>query len=718
MAETNYLPRRMFALGHEPVGLRVSPYHKPGALGHIIDSLEEGEIEVLKRSPFGRFLELADKTPYSGHLGRYKLSRQLKVLIVPGLPCGKYPKKPQKEAKKKISEQPYYTTLFGMLKEVTATSVIRMLKRKTITDPDARIKDFDEFFAYPWGRVSFEMLMSSIKERDEVALTQSTITLQGYVQSLHMVMTKAVPALTELVRQDSPTDAAGDDDDDDSVDKMVSLIRDGAHFTKKLFIGGATSADVERMREEAEAEALAKKKKKRKTPCQTIPTPTQAPVDAELIASLVQAKIKRQIDRVEGKVDDLRESFDQLQENGFKTILDSIASLSSQSHSRSVEDNPMADAPVADSNGQPQTRQPNPNGLAEATEYINFVVASVQNTHGDTTAGGSRTQTTIPEPQRATSRGYADMVNEDTNINQKTSGEDDANGQGHVEEQNVARLNLLRDFQLSEAESGDERVSAEDDEPNVDNEAPPIVTEDHQPDAAIPIRKSTRLKAVTKSLVGVYECDNLIQNRFREAQLGAISWLHVVISVHRQTYLYKSITIGGISVSNKGIIDIADRSRAPSFKILLIQAMEVFSPYTLSSNRVHSKKCCLCGYPSLIKKSWTDKNPCRLFLGCARYQQEVDGCNFFEWYDLEEVRGWPKRSLIEARDEIRAKDLEIRRLTNIIAKLRRELDNHRLAEARTNQLDVVHSRHNSQNDDDHEPNISVSERLICRLSLN
>ncbi|KAL0749493.1 hypothetical protein Bca101_031496 [Brassica carinata] len=516
----------MFALGHEPVGLRVSPYHKSGALGHIIDSLEEGEIEVLKRSPFGRFLELADKTPYSGHLGRYKLSRQLKV-------CKKY------EAWFLFSENP-----------------IRMLKRKTITDPDARIK--------------------------YACLAVLAYVILPTTHSLHMVMTKAVPALTELVRQDSPTDAAGDDDgdftfpskngiklmpglwilqtiqtltsrstktaffsddeDDDSVDKMVSLIRDGAHFTKKLFIGGATSADVERMREEAEAEALAKKKKKRKTPCQTIPTPTQAPVDAELIASLVQAKIKRQIDRVEGKVDDLRESFDQLQENGFKTILDSIASLSSQSHSRSVEDNPMADAPVADSNGQPQTRQPNPNGLAEATEYINFVVASVQNTHGDTTAGGSRTQTTIPEPQRATSRGYADMVNEDTNINQKTSGEDDANGQGHVEEQNVARLNLLRDFQLSEAESGDERVSAEDDEPNVDNEAPPIVTEDHQPDAAIPIRKSTRLKAVTKSLVGVYECDNLIQNR--------------------------SITIGGISVSNKGIIDIADRSRAPSFKMI------------------------------------------------------------------------------------------------------------------------------------------------------
>ena len=66
-------------------------------------------------------------------------------------------------------------------------------------------------------------------------------------------------------------------------------------------------------------------------------------------------------------------------------------------------------------------------------------------------------------------------------------------------------------------------MSEEDYEPNVDNEAPPIVTEDHQPDAAIPIRKSTHLKAVTKSLIGVYECDKLILNRFREAQLGAIN---------------------------------------------------------------------------------------------------------------------------------------------------------------------------------------------------
>ena len=44
-----------------------------------------------------------------------------------------------------------------------------------------RIKNLDEFFAYPWGRLSFQMLISSIKEKDEATLTQSTIALPGYV---------------------------------------------------------------------------------------------------------------------------------------------------------------------------------------------------------------------------------------------------------------------------------------------------------------------------------------------------------------------------------------------------------------------------------------------------------------------------------------------------------------------------------------------------------
>ncbi|WZY94486.1 LOW QUALITY PROTEIN: hypothetical protein YC2023_066815 [Brassica napus] len=46
-------------------------------------------------------------------------------------------------------------------------------------------------------------------ERDDISLSQSTIALSGYAQSLQMVMTKVVPALTEVVRKDSATDLAG-----------------------------------------------------------------------------------------------------------------------------------------------------------------------------------------------------------------------------------------------------------------------------------------------------------------------------------------------------------------------------------------------------------------------------------------------------------------------------------------------------------------------------
>lgn len=234
--------------------MRVTPYHKPGGLRLILDTLDESELNMIKSSSFGKFIELADQSPYSGRVGSYMLSRQLKVrkkyetwfvfaespirfslrefAIVTGLPCGKYPSPPPKDMEKLINEQPYYNSLFGMLKEVSVSSVIKMLKRKTLATSETRIKyallailasvilptthtakisvehaerirNLDEFFAYPWGRLSFEMLISSIKEKDELTLTQSTIALPGYVQAIQMVMMKAVPALTEVVRQDS-----------------------------------------------------------------------------------------------------------------------------------------------------------------------------------------------------------------------------------------------------------------------------------------------------------------------------------------------------------------------------------------------------------------------------------------------------------------------------------------------------------------------------------
>ncbi|KAJ4917273.1 Uncharacterized protein Rs2_02823 [Raphanus sativus] len=360
-----------------------------------------------------------------------------------------------------------------------------------------------------------------------------------------------------------------------------------------MFIGGATNDDVERMRQEAEAEALAKKKRKRKTPCQTVQPPTQAGGDAEHVASLVAAHIKGDLVRVEGKVDALRGSLVQLQDfvkkqicdhsaqllvfqNSYKTILDSIASLSTQDHPRSGEVNPAVVDPATDCNIQQTTSQCNPMTPADDTAYIDRVVASVLESHGDANAEGPGTENATPAIG-----GDTDMINEDTNITQKTPAEDNVNVESHDDEQNVD-VDESSDGEPSEVGSEDEHMSSEDVETHIDDEAPPPVpeadqtdaTEADQTDATIPIRKSTRLKAVTKSLVGVYHCDKLILNRFREAQLGAInkdtttdllSKFSKLLDILKTT---KSITVDGITVTNKDIQDLVGRGRALPSKMV------------------------------------------------------------------------------------------------------------------------------------------------------
>ena len=74
--------------------------------------------------------------------------------------------------------------------------------------------DLDEFLSFPWGCVAFDMLMSSIKKRDEISLSQNTIALKGFALALQLVIVEAVPALTEVV-QDSPSSSESESDDDE-----------------------------------------------------------------------------------------------------------------------------------------------------------------------------------------------------------------------------------------------------------------------------------------------------------------------------------------------------------------------------------------------------------------------------------------------------------------------------------------------------------------------
>ena len=61
--------------------------------------------------------------------------------------------------------------------------------------------DIDEFLAYPLGCVAFDMLMTSIKKRDEISLSQNTIALKSFVLALQLVIVEDVLALTEVVQE-------------------------------------------------------------------------------------------------------------------------------------------------------------------------------------------------------------------------------------------------------------------------------------------------------------------------------------------------------------------------------------------------------------------------------------------------------------------------------------------------------------------------------------
>lgn len=141
-----------------------------------------------------------------------------------------------------ISEKPYWPSLFEKMEAATVASVIRMLRKHTVEDRIVRIKyaclailssvllptnvmmkicrehveaieDLDDFFSYTWGRLAFDMLMTSIKERDEIALSQNTIAVKGFALALQLVMVEAVPCLNEVI-QESCSSSEGDNEDD------------------------------------------------------------------------------------------------------------------------------------------------------------------------------------------------------------------------------------------------------------------------------------------------------------------------------------------------------------------------------------------------------------------------------------------------------------------------------------------------------------------------
>ncbi|CAN6814932.1 unnamed protein product, partial [Brassica oleracea] len=81
------------------------------------------------------------------------------------------------------------------------------------------LEDIDDFFAFPWGRLEFDMLMTS------------------FALALQLVIVEAVPSLTEVV-QESCSSSESDSDEYD-VDR-------GTRKTKKKTLSPAHAREVDK----------------------------------------------------------------------------------------------------------------------------------------------------------------------------------------------------------------------------------------------------------------------------------------------------------------------------------------------------------------------------------------------------------------------------------------------------------------------------------------
>ncbi|KAG2308922.1 hypothetical protein Bca52824_028670 [Brassica carinata] len=60
------IPNRVFAVGHEPVEVRVTPYHKPHAIRQILNALDPEEEDSIRGSAFRKLVEISEKPSFSG----------------------------------------------------------------------------------------------------------------------------------------------------------------------------------------------------------------------------------------------------------------------------------------------------------------------------------------------------------------------------------------------------------------------------------------------------------------------------------------------------------------------------------------------------------------------------------------------------------------------------------------------------------------------------
>ncbi|RID75394.1 hypothetical protein BRARA_B02441 [Brassica rapa] len=115
------------------------------------------------------------------------------------------------------------------------------------------IRDLDEFLAFPWGRASFHTLVTSLISKDEIALSQSSVAIRGYVDAIQMVLLAAIPQLKEEITQSEPIVIEDSESDDESTEEHAPPEEEKAVHSEKpsqttkycLIPGHAKSIDTD-----------------------------------------------------------------------------------------------------------------------------------------------------------------------------------------------------------------------------------------------------------------------------------------------------------------------------------------------------------------------------------------------------------------------------------------------------------------------------------------
>ncbi|KAL0827501.1 hypothetical protein Bca101_051179 [Brassica carinata] len=591
MVEMIEVPDRMFADGEEPVGVRVLAYHRSSG------------IRMLRK----------------------------KTVV-------------DKEIRIK----------YALLALVSSVLMPTNLKSKIPKEYVEMIKDLNQFLSFPWGRLAFDMLMTSIKERDEVTLCQNTFALKGFVHAMQLVMVEAVPALTEVVQEAGSSSSESDSDREDGDlhekrNKRLKLspghARDVDHKCEvpvKCIIGDDSIHPVDNEYEDYSDEKTDQKienrkgkKKDKKTGKKSASPET---ISDSKVATLLYDKMKPEISRfhettknldatvkaateefasmeslvgtlVESKIKSMIESVmvPMIEQELFQMKGDIIQSIetmitnqhqdpiiNSKSQPSSVQDHYNSDPTSNDTeNVAPQCLRTErlEMSLRDPFSFIenpSFALGLSQEEKQDHTDGRSSQEPESVEedshdklPQRRKSLRLRNFLN--STLPQSTS---------------VEQISEMELFPVIEIPSFSLSLSHEDNNDDLVNglAAEQVAVEKDNPFDLQECRRGKRQKTVTHGLVDVFQYSPDILNRARESQLAvygkADSWEYTqkYTKLAQKLKSHFVIHLGGCQVSNKDIIDIVERAKPYSSKVMDVLMKHLSLSYANQSLSEESKK--------------------------------------------------------------------------------------------------------------------------------